>query len=356
VGVTTMSWARIHVAFALLGSAAGTLEHIQVSRGSTALQKQVILVEKLVSDFQAAGGVASAVERDAFSDVKETLEGTFLPHIQDGHDADQKALNDAADGIAKCNSDFAVVRAEVVGKQNAADAARGVLGTCTTEQATLQGKSDSATGIFTTFADSLRAAEPEQPGDSKGPDALLQGSTGLARRADTPKCALPSGATSSSDIEQFFANSIAFFDDKKSTGAALNDAMAQAAKDLADKVAECATKKTAYEVAYCTYRAQIPDAQSGFATCRKDSTEFFEAVKAKVVVTMGYRKTDYAAVKHLLCFMDVIMSADAAAGDKLTVCQGMTVDTTHLNLVIPTPVDAASSEFPEAEDTNVQCE
>jgi hypothetical protein len=319
-------------------------------------------VEKLVKDFQEVGGKVSAAEGDAFSDVKQTLEEETLPHIQQEHDSDQKSVDDAAAGVKKCNDDFQTMAAEANTKAQDVGAKRTASETCAEEEATLKGKDEQALAAFNTFAKTLRAEEElvmadlEQP---KGSSLVQQHASLVQQRAeakDGVMCSLPAAATTDDDIEGFFADSIAFFTDKKGTAEDLWAASTAAGEALAAKTIECSGKKQAYEIAYCQLQTTVSDLKTTYTSCRTEASSSFSTTLEAAQQNSGYHKTDFTAVKHLLCYMDVLVGSKDGASEKLAACQGLAVSTEHLNIVVPAlPEEASTDGLPGATDAAVSC-
>jgi hypothetical protein len=288
-----------------------------VATGSAALQSQQAFIQNLAERVQKTGGKISDNENSALVAIKETMNSATLPDIQSNHNSDQKELNDAAKVFELCEAQLNGKADDVSALNTATTQAKKDLADCKTEQARLAGLKNDVATLQGALTDMLSADSRQAEGGNK------------------PLCAMPPAKQSYADVEQFLADSAAFFSTNKDELKRLNDLHDTHSGNLDAQAKECDAQEIKYPVKYCQLQTLVTDAAKTYGECRTAANTDFEAIKARVLKGEKSRKNDFTAVKHMLCFLDVLISQDAEAGDKLTACQSLTVDNSHLTIVVP---------------------
>jgi len=132
----------------------------------------------------------------------------------------------------------------------------------------------------------------------------------------------------------------------------LDDACTKATEEHANHKSGCDTLQNQFESDFCTWRAQLNDQCFFLKKCYETALDAYKTHVDATKTLVSQWKTEYAALKKILCYVDVWLSDDNTAtvsSDQLNHCQANDVDTSPMEVDFGTPVAKSDCSLSEVE-------
>eukprot|EP00401_Gymnodinium_catenatum_P002353 CAMPEP_0117514890 /NCGR_PEP_ID=MMETSP0784-20121206/30299_1 /TAXON_ID=39447 /ORGANISM="" /LENGTH=932 /DNA_ID=CAMNT_0005310693 /DNA_START=28 /DNA_END=2826 /DNA_ORIENTATION=+ len=111
----------------------------------------------------------------------------------------------------------------------------------------------------------------------------------------------------------------------------------------------CNSRQTSFEESFCDYRSALKSSCTAYSTCRSRTVGSHSRTVANVRQSEEARKVEYTAAKAVQCYIAILNSTTPPEQAELDACEGIAVDTTHLNITYPeVPQEALCDMTPVA--------
>jgi hypothetical protein len=278
---------------------------------ATGVTANLAMVQELARDVVAQKRPLTDGEKTILDTIDQTILEPNLQTINDDDKANEKALQDAADAVAACESPELDAKIEEASKKDAkAKEEWGKHEACRAEEARLLGERKAAKGRLDDFLSESKA--------------------------QLPSCAIPTAEADVETVEDFMDKQAAWYAaHDKTYGEKLADWNARIAAHEA-KIVECDAQQAVAQQATCEWRTYVLASQAEYDSCRERTLKAYaDVLKGNKNMADDY-KAEWTAMKHLQCYMITLRGDIDATGDALAHCETEVVDTTHLDVVEPT--------------------
>jgi hypothetical protein len=124
------------------------------------------------------------------------------------------------------------------------------------------------------------------------------------------------------------------------------DVSKNATVKVEQQAAMCTEAQKAFEDDFCDYADTVHRVANQYKMCRDNASDAFQEALDDVASSTEGRKATYAAVHHIICYIELLHLSSAAQSDKYTECSNMVVDTDFLHITAPELADVVELILP----------
>lgn len=279
-------------------------------------------MESLVADVIGHNHTMSDAEKKSV-EIIEQMVGKMQKASDTEHAEDQAEVDRMRDIIQACTSDANASLAEVAAHNESVSSTRTAHAACRGNEALAKDAADLACVTYDSYRGSKNNAPP--------PCMAVYLSADYVVTDDSAKKKLMESCLEEANswVPPFYTK----YEDCKS-------------KKAAHKINKtgCDSKQKAFEQAFCTYESKLEDTCDEQTSCREKAIIARNAAHDGVKKSETARKSDFAASRRLLCFLDVLNANNTHKEQTLQRCQNLDDQTSKYDITypsIPPPTDCA---------------
>jgi hypothetical protein len=256
--------------------------------------------EQVVRD----GAAIDDDSKTALGDMKDSLTAETQKFLTDNHATDQELVTSGAARVVSCNSDLEPKKAD--------------------DEAAVADSAETGR-IHATCREDLAAIVVKREEACQALDDFIAG---------IGQCASP--PTGRAAVQGFYAT-LGSIHNGKNTWMQLDEQCTKFETQESEKDAECDGSQDTFESFSCQVRLSVHTSCATHHSCFDTAFSEYDDVSMAVETNEAGRKVDWVAIEKLKCYIDVLISPEAAdvRADALTSCQEQQASTTHLNIQFP---------------------
>jgi len=302
------------------------LAALHSSFASKSLPVDLAAVEQSVLKLARSGKTGRNVSQ-ASAAMRSLVNNFLTPHLAKTHNDDQDLMNTAESAFTRCSADHGMYNGSIANLSSTHQS-------CRDEESRLKGVWDQACGTDRdTQAQAFIASCDVFALRDTLPNTLPEGckkTTGTANEDEALR------------LRDYFNNLKADWVQWNSSCATARN-ISQVANDTCDSAgvtynaaqAQCDAAQNALDYAAC-WQHRLGDC-AGFARCWAEANSSYTALNSTVVSAMAARKTEFAGLQRILCYLDTLdasVSSGADVNAGIQVCDSTVVDTSAYDITL----------------------
>lgn len=303
------------------GSLAGSL--VAVTSKSSRVDS-VTAVESIVQSALKSGTTIDDTTKEVLAEVKQSLTDVSEVAIKDAHDVDVAARQHALENVqTECDGAY----------QTSFDQDKDI--------------KDATTGKEDEHA-ACRTAQAEVASDAEEKCEAVDNYLGSLT---PPNCQVPS----KDGMDSYISSLKSYYASLETQWPTVLQTCTDAQGTEAAKIAECNTKQSAFESAFCSYRHDVYTTCKEYRNCFNTMEYELTQVLDATAKSAASRKLEWTAIQKIKCYVDVLLSDKETSErqEQMDACKDLNPDTSHLDLAdvtLPSPKDCTAladvSEYP----------